>query len=102
MATIPLINQAYEKIKENGALTDSELAKSLAKSGIVIPEDRFNKILLDLEILGKIRVSWLTKETRRIEVISEEPEIDEVEMQNKEALEKDYEASFPGTENGNN
>lgn len=102
MATIPLINQAYEKIKENVSLTDGELAKSLAKSGIVIPEDRFNKILLDLEILGKIRVSWLTKETRRIEVISEEQEIDEVEMQNKEALEKDYEASFPGTENGNN
>ena len=29
-------------------------------------------------------------------------ELDEVEIQNKEMLEKDYEASFPGTENGNN
>jgi hypothetical protein len=28
----------------------------------------FNKILLDLEIYGLIRVSWLTKDKRRIEV----------------------------------
>lgn len=99
MTSLPLINQAYEKIKENGSLTDEELSKSLAKSGIVIPEDRFNKILLDLEILGKIRVSWLTKDTRRIEAITEEEEIDEVDSQNKESMEKDYEASFPGMEN---
>ncbi|MDP3780915.1 MAG: hypothetical protein Q8Q69_07000 [Nitrosopumilaceae archaeon] len=99
MTSLPLINQAYEKIKENGSLTDEELSKSLAKSGIVIPEDRFNKILLDLEILGKIRVSWLTKDTRRIEAITEEEEIDEVDLQNKESMEKDYEASFPGMEN---
>lgn len=99
MTSLPLINQAYEKIKENGSLTDEELSKSLAKSGIVIPEDKFNKILLDLEILGKIRVSWLTKDTRRIEAITEEEEIDEVDLQNKESMEKDYEASFPGMEN---
>ena len=99
MTSLPLINQAYEKIKENGSLTDEELAKSLTKSGIVIPEDRFNKILLDLEILGKIRVSWLTKDTRRIEAITEEEEIDEVESKNRESMERDYEASFPGMEN---
>ncbi|MBI3253380.1 MAG: hypothetical protein HYZ56_01450 [Nitrosopumilales archaeon] len=99
MTSLPLINQAYEKIKENGSLTDDELSKSLAKSGLVIPEDRFNKILLDLEILGKIRVSWLTKDTRRIEAITEEEEIDEVDSQNNESIEKDYEASFPGMEN---
>lgn len=99
MASLPLINQAYEKIKENSSLTDEELAKSLTKSGMIIPEDRFNKILLDLEILGKIRVSWLTKDTRRIEAITEEEEIDEVDLQNKESMEKDYEASFPGMEN---
>jgi len=66
---------------------------------MIIPEDRFNKILLDLEILGKIRVSWLTKDTRRIEAITEEEEMDEVDLQNKESMEKDYEASFPGMEN---
>jgi len=99
MSTLPLKNQAYEKIKEQKTLTDSELSKKLTKDGIIIPQDKFNKILLDLEILGKIRVTWLTKDTRRIEIIEESNEPDEIELQNKEMLEKDYEASFPGTEN---
>ncbi len=41
---------------------------------------------------------WITKDERRIEVIVVEKEIDKVEEQNKEAMEKDYEASFPGFE----
>ena len=61
-------------------------------------EDKFNKILLDLEIMGLINVAWITKDTRRIEVVVEKEEIDEVEVQNKEMMEKDYEASFPGFE----
>ena len=94
--TIPLRNKIFEKIKEAGSLTDVELFKVLTKGGDVIAEDRFNKILLDLEILGLIKVSWITKDERRIEIFVIEKEIDEVEKQNKEALEKDYEASFPG------
>jgi hypothetical protein len=54
--------------------------------------------LLDLEILGLIRVSWLTKDTRRIEAIVQEKEEEEYEEQIKETMEKDYEASFPGLE----
>ena len=50
--------------------------------------------------MGLIKVSWLTKDTRRIEVIIVQEEKDEIESQNKEMMEKDYEASFPGTENG--
>ena len=53
-------------------------------------------MLLDLEILGLIKVSWITKDERRIEVFVIEKEVDEVEKQNKETIEKDYEASFPG------
>jgi len=102
MNTMPIRNLAYEKIKASGSLTDSELSKSLAKDDLILSEDKFNKILLDLEILGKIRVSWLTKDTKRIEAVIEKEEVDEVEMQNKEAVEKDYESSFPGAENGNN
>ncbi len=102
MNTMPIRNLAYEKIKASGSLTDSELSKSLAKDDLILSEDKFNKILLDLEILGKIRVSWLTKDTKRIEAVIENEEVDEVEMQNKEAVEKDYESSFPGAENGNN
>ncbi len=96
---IPIRNTVFDKIKETGSLTDGELSKALIKDGFVLAEDRFNKILLDLEIMGLVQVTWLTKDTRRIEVIAEKVEDDEIETQNKEMMEKDYEASFPGTEN---
>ena len=95
---IPLKNVVLDKISESGSLTDSELYKALTKEGHIISEDKFNKILLDLEILGLIKVAWITKDDRRIEVFSVEEEIDEVDQQNKEMMEKDYEASFPGFE----
>lgn len=96
---IPLKNTVFEKIKENGSLTDVELSKALIKDGNVIPEDRFNKILLDLEILGLVKVAWLTKDTRRVEIVTTKDEEDGVETQIREAEEKDYEASFPGADN---
>jgi len=99
---IPLKNSVFEKIKERGSLTDSELSKALIKDGFVIADDRFNKLLLDLEIMGLIKVGWLTKDTRRIEVVIQKVEEDEVDAQNRETMEKDYEASFPGAENGKN
>ncbi len=95
---IPLRNTVYDKIKEANSLTDVVLFKILVKEGFVLPEDKFNKVLLDLEILGLITVVWITKEERRIEVVVVEKEVDKVEEQNKEAMEKDYEASFPGFE----
>ena len=100
MSSIPLKNIVLDTIKENSSLTDAELSKKLTKEGYIIPEDKFNKILLDLEILGFVKVSWLTKDSRRIEIAAAEQEEDEIEVQNKETLEKEYEASFPGTENG--
>jgi len=95
---IPIRNTVFDKIKEVNRLTDVELFKSLVKDGHVIADDRFNKILLDLEILGLITVSWITKDERRIEVIVVEKEVDKIEEQNKETMEKDYEASFPGVD----
>ena len=94
--TIPIRNKVFDKIKEENSLTDSELFKSLAKDGIIISEDKFNKLLLDLEIMGLINVAWITKDARRIEVVTTKVEVDEIEEQNKEVMEKDYEASFPG------
>ena len=94
--TIPLRNIIYEKIKEVNSLTDVELYKSLTKNGLNLPEDKFNKLLLDLEILGLIKVAWFTKDERRIEIIVIEKKEDSIETQNKEIMEKDYEASFPG------
>ncbi|HJL67591.1 MAG TPA: hypothetical protein QF518_03395 [Nitrosopumilus sp.] len=93
---IPIRNTVFDKIKEAKSLTDVELQKILLKEGYEIPNAKFNKILLDLEILGLIKVSWITKEERRIEVVIIEKEVDEIEEQNKEVMEKDYEASFPG------
>ena len=88
----------HEKIKEMNSLTDVELYKAMTKDGTIIPEDRFNKLLLDLEILGLIKVAWITKEARRIEIVTIKEEIDIVDEQNQEVMEKDYEASFPGFE----
>ena len=99
MTNLPLKDVVYDIIKQNESLTDGELSKKLTKEGLLISEDRFNKLLLDLEILGLVKVSWLTKDTRRIELVVAKEEVDEIESQNKEMMEKDYEASFPGTEN---
>ncbi len=96
---IPYKNQVFDKIKEQNSLTDKELVKILIKDGIPMAEDRFNKLLLDLEIMGLIKVAWITKDTRRIEVVTEKEEEDEVDKLNRETMERDYEASFPGAEN---
>jgi len=95
---IPIRNTVFDKIKDANRLTDVELFKSLVKDGHVIAEDRFNKILLDLEILGLITVSWVTKDERRIEVVVVEKPVDKIEEQVKKTIERDYEASFPGAD----
>ena len=88
-----------EKVKEKGSITDTTLAKSLVKDGYHISDDLFNKTLLDMEIMGLVNVSWITKDTRRIEIVSKQEEEDDVGMQNKKTLEKDYENSFPESNN---
>ena len=88
-----------EKIKEKGSVIDKTLVKNLAKDGYQISDDLFNKTLLDMEIMGLINVNWLTKDTRRIEIVSKQEEGDDVELQNEKALEKDYESSFPQSNN---
>lgn len=95
---IPIRNTVFDKIKDSKRLTDVELFKSLVKDGHVIAEDRFNKILLDLEILGLITVSWITKDERRIEIVVVEKPVDKIQEQVKATEEKDYEASFPGAD----
>ena len=88
-------NLVLEKIKESTTITDKVLSKKLTSDGYVISEGFFNQILLDLEIMGLITVSWITKDTRRIEIVSNKEEEDEVENSNKKMMEKDYESSFP-------
>ena len=88
-----------EKIQEKGSITDKTLVKNLIKDGYQISDDLFNKTLLDMEIMGLINVNWLTKDTRRIEAVSNQEEEDDVELQNEKTLEKDYENSFPESNN---
>jgi len=88
-------NLVLEKIKESTNITDKVLSKKLTSDGYVLSEGFFNQILLDLEIMGLITVSWITKDTRRIEIVSNQEEEDEIENSNKKMIEKDYESSFP-------
>lgn len=66
----PLRNLVYEKIHEAENLTDSELLNILTKGGVVLTEADLSKTLMDLEIYGLIRVSWITKDKKRIELRS--------------------------------
>ena len=66
----PLRNIILEKIKEVGNLSDIELLSNLEKEGVQITAADLNKTLLDLEIFGLVRVSWLTKDKRRIELVT--------------------------------
>lgn len=67
----PIRNLVYEKVRQAGNMTDSELLNALSKEGITIAESEFNKTLLDLEIYGLVRVSWMTKDKRRIELVAD-------------------------------
>jgi hypothetical protein len=67
----PIRNVVYEKIKQAGNITDSDLLNTLRKDNILLTESNFNKVLLDLEIYRLIRVTWITKDKRRIELAAE-------------------------------
>ena len=95
--TILLKNKILEKVQQSEGLTDKELLKMLSKDEVVL-ENEFNKTLLDLEIKGLISVSWLTKDTKRIEHASIENEYDDYEKQIQESEDRDYEASFPNSD----
>lgn len=67
----PLRNLVYEKVRQAGTMTDADLMSALSKDGVTVADAEFNKILLDLEIYGLIRVSWVTKEKRRVELVAQ-------------------------------
>lgn len=67
----PLRNLIYEKVRQAGNITDTDLMNALSKEGVTLADAEFNKVLLDLEIYGLIRVSWVTKEKRRIELVAD-------------------------------
>ncbi|HEX7178983.1 MAG TPA: hypothetical protein VF220_04595 [Nitrososphaeraceae archaeon] len=66
----PIKNIILDKIRDSRNINDVELVNSLEKDGVQISESDLNKVLLDLEILGLIKVSWVTKDKRRIELVT--------------------------------
>jgi len=67
----PMRNLVYEKISQAGTTTDTDLMNALQKEGLTLAESDINKTLMDLEIYGLVRVSWLTKDKRRIELVAD-------------------------------
>lgn len=67
----PIRNLVFEKITLAGTTTDADLMNALQKEGITLADSDFNKTLMDLEIYGLVRVSWLTKDKRRIELAAD-------------------------------
>ncbi len=65
----PLRNLIYEKIKDVDNITDVDLMNSLTRDNIPLTHADLDKTLLDLEIYGLIRVSWVAKDKRRIEKV---------------------------------
>ena len=65
----PLRNLIYEKIKNVGNTTDVDLINSLTRDNISLTHADLDKTLLDLEIYGLIKVSWIAKDKRRIESV---------------------------------
>ena len=47
-------------------MTDTDLMNALQKEGLTLADSDFNKTLMDLEIYGLVRVSWVSKDKRRI------------------------------------
>jgi hypothetical protein len=67
----PIRNLVYEKIRQAGTMTDTDLMNALQKEGLTLADSDFNKTLMDLEIYGLVRVSWVTKDKRRIELVAD-------------------------------
>lgn len=67
----PIRNLLYEKIRQAGTMTDTDLMNALQKEDLTLSDSDFNKTLMDLEIYGLVRVSWVTKDKRRIELIGD-------------------------------
>ena len=69
--SFPIRTVVFEKIKQYGNITDQELINSLSKDNVVTLEDDLNKVLLDLEIYGLIQVTWISKDKKRIEIVTQ-------------------------------
>ena len=68
---IPLHTYIAELLEKNkGTYTDDELFKVLKEKNNDLSMRTFNKTLMNLEVSGLVRVTYLTKKKRNIELIA--------------------------------
>lgn len=68
---IPLHTYIVELLEKNkGTYTDDELFKALKEKNNDLSMRTFNKTLMNLEVSGLVRVTYLTKKKRNIELIA--------------------------------
>jgi len=70
----PLKHLVYEKVKQQKHMLDTDLLAELNRENLEVSMRELNKVLLHLEILGKLTVRWVGKEKRRIESKEKYPE----------------------------
>jgi len=71
----PLRNIVNEKMKSHDNMTDKELLAELQRDGEDVSMRDLNKVLMQLEILGLITLRWQTKDTRRIETVKAQSQL---------------------------
>jgi Fe2+ or Zn2+ uptake regulation protein len=71
----PLRNFVNEKMKAHDNMTDKELLAELQRDGEDVSMRDLNKVLMQLEILGLITLRWQTKDTRRIETVKAQTQL---------------------------
>jgi len=71
----PLRNLVNEKMKAHDNMTDKELLAELQRDGEDVSMRDLNKVLMQLEILGLITLRWQTKDTRRIETVKAQSQL---------------------------
>jgi hypothetical protein len=74
----PLRNIVNEKMKAHTNMTDKELLAELQRDGEDVSMRDLNKVLMQLEIIGLITLRWQTKDTRRIETVKAQSQLQRV------------------------
>ena len=70
--TIPLRNILISILeKRQGVLIDKELMRLLKTNRVTVAPDELDRVLMELEISGKIHVQQITKTKRKIELLGE-------------------------------
>ena len=62
-------------MKAHDNMTDKELLAELQRDGEDVSMRDLNKVLMQLEILGLITLRWQTKDTRRIETVKAQSQL---------------------------